>query len=521
MSAQSFVSSLLNRFSPARTRPLQRSSRRRSVGCEQLEPRQLLSAITVNVWHDRSDPNDQWTTLREAVEMANADPATADTITFPSNFSYRDVTLIQGQLTLEGNVTIDASAAGLVRIRRHDRAPAARVLEVAPGADVDIRNVVVEGGVLANQHGAGIYNAGQLDLFDSIVGGNELREASRSSRAGKRFSISGGAGIYNAPAGLLTLHNSRVGAVPVDSDLLTELNIDPTRFRDSTTGQTYFVQPNIASGIGGGILNEGTASLLDGSAVHGNRSWFGGGGIYNAGRMTLTASTVSSNTDGYNASNGLRLGSDGTGIRNSDRVRTEFSHALQGTVGAGYTDRATAYGGTPELTITQSSISDHSGWRGAGIYNEHVTLTVRQSTIENNTVNARHDEHGNLGYSGGGAIYVNGGTVNLFQSTLANNAALSAAAGDPISAGGAVFAEGVRTVVSETSTFSGNSADRGGAIYSATDPTGKSRALILLQSTLTANTATMAGGGIWHHCCRQHRSDRPEYRRQRHAERRA
>ncbi|MGD0207556.1 MAG: choice-of-anchor Q domain-containing protein [Verrucomicrobiota bacterium] len=129
---------------------------------------------------------------------------------------------------------------------------------------------------------------------------------------------------------------------------------------------------------------------------------------------------------------------------------------------------------------------------GAGIYNDHSTLTVSNCTISGNT----------SGYLGGGIC--NGGdagsaTLTVIASTLSGNSAW---------AGGGIVnygcCGGSATLTVSASTLSGNSAGgQGGGICNLGNPfnedaEGGSATLTVSASTLSGNSAGFGGGGILH-----------------------
>ena len=140
--------------------------------------------------------------------------------------------------------------------------------------------------------------------------------------------------------------------------------------------------------------------VTKGEAATGNNR---GGGIYNAGTLTLSYSTITGN------------------------------HA---TLGGGI------YNDSPAtLNLLNSTISSNSGGDGAGVYAFIGTLTVANSIFS-----------GNHGTGSGGAILQNaGGTLTISNSTFSANTALY---------GGGIVATGTNSVTN--STFSGNSADDSG-----------------------------------------------------------
>ena len=124
-----------------------------------------------------------------------------------------------------------------------------------------------------------------------------------------------------------------------------------------------------ADGEGGGINNAGTLTLTN-STVRDNTA-LAGGGIFNQGTLTLTNSTVSGNA-----------APGGGGIHNL---------------------------GT--LFLNRSTISDNTALAGGGIFNDvDGELTITNSTVGDNTAQA------------GGGIW-NQGTVALGNSTLSGNSA--------------------------------------------------------------------------------------------------
>ncbi|SRR6266496_4171175 len=122
---------------------------------------------------------------------------------------------------------------------------------------------------------------------------------------------------------------------------------------------------------------------------------------------------------------------------------------------------------------------------GAGIYNDHATLTVSNCTISGNST-------GDSGYGGG--IYNDGfiGSATL----MVNNSTLSGNSADVY--GGGIFNDGQSgsaTVTVNNSTISGNAAGFvGGGIFNI--GYNGSATLTINSSTLSDNSATVEAGGI-------------------------
>jgi hypothetical protein len=185
-------------------------------------------------------------------------------------------------------------------------------------------------------------------------------------------------------------------------------------------------------GLGGGILNFGTLTVI-GSRLAGNSATFAGGGILNFGTLMVSGSTLDGN------SGGVGVGGVGGAIAN-----------------------ATA------LTVSDSTLSGNSADVGGGVFNDG-SLTVCGSAISNN-----------LAGSQGGGIDMNGGTGTVTASILAGNIVT-------LSNGGGIANSAVLTV--SDCILSGNSAASGGAI--ANDGP-----LTVSNCILSRNSAAFDGGGI-------------------------
>lgn len=131
---------------------------------------------------------------------------------------------------------------------------------------------------------------------------------------------------------------------------------------------------NVTGESGGGIRNAGTLSL-DNTTISSNVAEFDGGAIFNSDTLTLTESTVSGND----------AGRDGGGIFNNNGV----------------------------LTVMRSTVSSNdAGSNGGGIYNANGgSLNTTNSTITNNTATT----------SGGGTLNELGATADFINDTISNN----------------------------------------------------------------------------------------------------
>ena len=191
----------------------------------------------VTTLDDIVDPNDRFTSLREAIEYAQP----GDTVTFDTSLTNGTITLNGNELYLEKNITIDATGANITI----DADQKSRVLRIASGTTVTLVGLVITNGyaigVDSAGDGGGIYGYGcALTIVNSTISGNAA-------------SANGG-GIC-VSQGTITITNSAI----------TE---------------------NSAIANGGGIASFGTATVVN-STIGGNTAAFDGGGIFVAGPSDL------------------------------------------------------------------------------------------------------------------------------------------------------------------------------------------------------------------------------------------
>jgi|GEM_PF-1122674 len=333
----------------------------------------VLATFTVNNIGDADDGdrNNGITTLREAINLANA-TAGADAIAFGGRFidtTPDTITLTSGQLTITDDVTILGTGTSNLTVSGNNASPVFEISGLATGVSIDSL-AIASGAIRINRNSI-------LSLANSSVSGNTAR--SGISNNGildlTNTSVSGNTegGIYNG--GFLSLTNSSVFG---------------------NTGATPLWFDN--SPAGGGIFNDGSGENIGNlnlinSSVFGNTA-NSGGGIYNqGGTLSLTSSTVSGNTASF-----------GGGIFNGDD--------------GGYS------GGL--ATLANSTISGNTAFEdGGGIYNgssyimRSNSLTLINTTITNNTADSDSDGTGN----GGGVFSVSDypDPINVSNTIIAGN----------------------------------------------------------------------------------------------------
>jgi predicted outer membrane repeat protein len=170
---------------------------------------------------------------------------------------------------------------------------------------------------------------------------------------------------------------------------------------------TVFDSNNSHDATGGGLLNQpGATATLTRTTFTNNSAHFYGGGIYNAGTLSLVDSLIQMNHDSLDGGGGFVQDGGTATIRGSAIVGNT------GPVGGGiYIDVGT-------LHLTNSTVSGNSSsGTGAGIYNHGPAGT--SVTLSNVTV--AYNLAGTL-FTVGGILNDNGGSFTVTDSLLAWNA---------------------------------------------------------------------------------------------------
>jgi hypothetical protein len=249
-----------------------------------------------------------------------------------------------------------------------------------------------------------------VNSLDSGIG--SLRDAVALANAGDTIdfapALAGGTIVLTSGEILIDKNLTITG--PGASALAVSGN-NASRVFNVTGGMVFISGLTISSGLsgagGGGLYNAGTLSLSS-SIVSGNSAFAAipgslcggvgtnGGGIYNAGTLTLTDSTVSGNSSFGNCGGGF-----GGGI---------YNHP-QGT-----------------LTVSKSTLSANGSALGGGIYNDGTVNNGGTVMLSNSTISA----NGVAGSGGGGGIFnfsQGPDKLLLTNTTITNNGALGSGSG--------------------------------------------------------------------------------------------
>ena len=416
----------------------------RSLRLEPLEDRSLLSVVTVNTVSDVVVADDGLTSLREAVDYANA-TAGDDTIAFDASLAGQTITLTSGQLDLTdttGKTTIVGLGSDQLTVSGNN---ASRVFHVGASAIADISGLTItQGSASGSNGGGGIFNEGTLTVSDSTLSNN---------------SAENGGGIENWAT--LTLTGSTLSG----NHAVTYHGGGISNGGTSTITECVF-SGNLAERCGGGIENWGTL-ILTNSAISGNSAG-AGGGISSPGTSTISGSTISENSAGYNGG-GIYTGS-------FHGVLTITDSTISGNSAADSGGGISSEGG---LSIANTIISGNSAVSHGGGICISSSWSVGATTITGSTI-AENSVTG----SGGGIYNGRDSTVTITGCVLSGNSA---------DTGGGIGNSGKLTL--SGATISNNSAQHGGGIYDA--DSGIGRKLTIAGSTISGNLAAGDGGGIY------------------------
>ena len=165
------------------------------------------------------------------------------------------------------------------------------------------------------------------------------------------------------------------------------------------------------SGNGGGIANAGTLSLANSTVSENSTGETGGGGIWNGGTMTVSNSTVSGNSAGIVGFGGIWNGGTMTVSNSTVSGNSAGAFGVNGIFNDG------SFGGSVTLTLANTTVSENTGGKFGGVFNSHGTLTVTNSTVSGNTA----EWSGGI-FNGGPA-----GGLTITNSTVSGNTAESGA----------------------------------------------------------------------------------------------
>ena len=305
--------------------------------------RQPQATIVVTTLADEDngtiDPTvGQGTSLREAIDFANADPGGGDTISFAPGLQ-GEIDLSPGALpTITAAMTIDGPGANLLTLDAQG-AGSSGILSIQAGAILTISGLTLANGSSTSNGGA-INNNGTLTMTDCTVSGSSA-------------AVYGG-GLFNG--GILTMSDCTVAANTAGRSGGGIFNTGGTLNMSDCT-----VAGNSAASNGGGILNQSTLTLLN-CTVAGNSAMASGGGLGNAGITTVTMSNtiVAKNTPGGDILN------NGNPLAGGNNLIGDGSGGLAGAITGDPKLGPLAWNGGPTQTMALLAGSPALGKGAAG-----------------------------------------------------------------------------------------------------------------------------------------------------------
>ena len=398
-------------------------------------------------------------TLRAAVMEAN-EMSGDDTITIPPNIYQITILGQEEDANISGDIDITDDlilAGGGAETTIIDGGFIDRVFHITGKNNIEVTfsNITIQNGGVDNGtlipelHGAGIYNALPSNIVlisDSILINNIAQNDSFGSRGGAIYNAGiiqitntdilsntspGGHGIYNSGTLSVTMGNFGFNNITSGGGPGGTIQNDGSLF---ITDASFH---NNISYTGGSVHNgpSGIASVIN-TDIYSNSVYLDGGGIFNFGTITVTNSSIYSNTTTSSRGGGIINLSGQTFIINS------MIHHNDALNGFGF---------------------------GGGIFLDQGSIEIRESDILSN--NALF----------GGGIYNEGGELLIIDSTIAQNLATTD--------GGGILnygqLEGINLTISQNEAL-GN----GGGIWQGTEPTTSDETATLTNVTLAENSAS-------------------------------
>ena len=358
--------------------------------------------------------------------------------------------------------------------------------DIAVDADCSLADAIIaanrdraEGNCSAGR-GADIITLSQ----DITLDGGLPKITSDITIEGNGYTISGNNRyrIFYNDGGALTIHDLTMTKGYVEGELILEdrrpknTTENPiggaiVNWQGTVTVSSSTFSDNLAEEDGGAIYNWGGELSISDSAFSDNLADDDGGAIYNSnGTLSIVNSAFSDNSADEN----------GGAIRNygelsivnsafSDNSADENGGAIYNWGGelsigsSAFSDNSAEYGGaiynwSGELSIGGNNFSGNSAKYGGAIYNRAIgELSIVNSIFSLNSADN----------FGGAILNEEDGELSIVNSAFSYNSASNKNYNWSVSRGGAIDNGGELRIGS--STFSGNSADKGGAIFNGED----------------------------------------------------
>jgi hypothetical protein len=346
-------------------------------------------------------------------------------------------------------------------------------------------------GNTATQAGGAIDNTGSLTITGCTLSGNSAQGAggaidNSGPSTGGGFGGFGGGGFGGIPFGPIdqvTITGSTLSGNTASSGGAVENVSGPLTLSAST------LMSNSAA-YGGALDNDSAATLVvnQGSTLLGNSASWNGGAIDNRGTLTLDAGTLSGNAAYY-----------GGGLYNQGSATVQDNSTLSGDRASWMGGAIDNYG---SLSLSGGTLSGNAASYGGGaVANEwFATMSVAGAAFTGNAAdiggavfNAGQGSIGSSTLEGNSAAFggalINYGTLALSANTLSGNVASQS--------GGAIDNYGTLTMNSDA--VSGNTALQGGGIWNGgwLSLTGDEVWLNHLRPATTSDSVPPLGTGLY------------------------
>ncbi|WP_420391312.1 hypothetical protein [Acuticoccus sp.] len=334
----------------------------------------------------------------------------------------------------------------------------------------------------ANRAGGAIeVTTGQLTVGLSDFVGNDAGAGAPAPGNGGAIHVTGAEGVDTA----VTITDSRFNDNVASAEGGALWNAANSTMRVTATS----IEQNFtrgADGGGGGIFNDGGDLVVEGTDITQNRAEGAsgsGGGILTVGGSVRVSGTNMVGNEANRAGGAIEI-TDGS--LQVDRALLQGNSAGRSDPAPGNGGAIHVSGNTAQTFITDSVVTNNfAANEGGGFWNGGPGA---QMTVVNTAFTA-NNAAGSEADNGGGALYNNGGSLTVVDSTLLRNFAVGAAG----SGGGILSAGGTLTVVDTV--LRANFANRAGGGAEVIDGT----AAAFERTTFTGNLVGAApgnGGGV-------------------------
>ena len=362
------------------------------------------AAVGQRVVNSLADPGDgkcdaTQCTLREAIRSPGS-----TTIVFTSGLAGPIILASPaaggGTLAIPKSLTITGPTGGIALERRSED-PDFRIMRIAAGAVVALRNLTIRNGK-TTEPGAGIINRGTLALTYCTVADNA------------------GIGIDNH--GPLTLdyttvrNNGSAGVVNHDgaTATLTRSTLTGNQGQGiySSYGTLVLRYTSVTENAGAGVAQRAGTSTLDHVRLIANAN--SGLSLFQRARAEVTHSTIARNT--ALEGGGIRSFQSQVTIRNS----TIMHNVVTGYGAGGGISTSAFIRVSASLSLINSTVSHNSAWYGGGIANDGGAESDGSIDLINSTIAFNSAVYSGGGIAGGGG---DNGYVFLSNTIVAKNTA--------------------------------------------------------------------------------------------------